>query len=261
MEREIQAKSEEWTTQTAIYCYTFWLQLIGTTSFLANKKLCVTVPFLLCSILYLRPRAISKYKPPWALIGCFQVPKLNPHFQNEAKCTTFLVKMSFICRRMKNHFHIKGWALNLVLIERRRGTWKWPIWRGNLTEDFLPYELNLGGGAGYDWIGLFSEFYGIWGNLGAKHVKRNTLAMLKPISARLSTSSPESFLFFSRHIGKWEDIGEELARSCVSLVAFSVTKKRSSLLIDRSQDLRRLLNINNAMHKRCNSCIQAREKN
>ena len=32
----------------------------------------------------------------------------NPHFQNEAKCTTFLVKMSFICIRMKNHFHIKG---------------------------------------------------------------------------------------------------------------------------------------------------------
>ena len=32
----------------------------------------------------------------------------NPHFQNEAMCKTFLVKMSFICMRMKNHFHIKG---------------------------------------------------------------------------------------------------------------------------------------------------------
>ena len=32
----------------------------------------------------------------------------NPHFQNEARCTTFLVKMSFICMKMKNHFHIKG---------------------------------------------------------------------------------------------------------------------------------------------------------
>ena len=32
----------------------------------------------------------------------------NRHFQNDAKCTTFLVKMSFICMRMKNHFHIKG---------------------------------------------------------------------------------------------------------------------------------------------------------
>ena len=45
----------------------------------------------------------------------------TPHFQNEAKCTTFLVKVSFICMRMKNRFHIKGWALNLVLIQKPRG--------------------------------------------------------------------------------------------------------------------------------------------
>ena len=37
----------------------------------------------------------------------------NSHFQNDAiqndaKCTAFLVKMSFICMRMKNHFRIKG---------------------------------------------------------------------------------------------------------------------------------------------------------
>ena len=51
----------------------------------------------------------------------------NPHFQNEAKCTTFLVKKSFICMRMKNHFHIKSCALNLVLIQRPWGTQKWPI--------------------------------------------------------------------------------------------------------------------------------------
>ena len=35
--------------------------------------------------------------------------------------------MSFICMRMKNHFHIKGWAPNLVLIQRPGGTRKWPI--------------------------------------------------------------------------------------------------------------------------------------
>ena len=46
----------------------------------------------------------------------------NPHFQKEAKCTTFLVKMSFICMRMKNHFHIEGWALHLALIQRPGGT-------------------------------------------------------------------------------------------------------------------------------------------
>ena len=34
----------------------------------------------------------------------------NPQFQHEVKCATFLVKMSFICMRIKNHFRIKGWA-------------------------------------------------------------------------------------------------------------------------------------------------------
>ena len=51
----------------------------------------------------------------------------NPHFQNEAGYTTFLVKTSFICMRMKNDFHIKGWAPNLVLKQRLGGTRKWPI--------------------------------------------------------------------------------------------------------------------------------------
>ena len=46
----------------------------------------------------------------------------NPHFQKEATCTTFLVKMSFICMRMRNHFHIEGWALHLALIQRPGGT-------------------------------------------------------------------------------------------------------------------------------------------
>ena len=51
----------------------------------------------------------------------------NPHFQNEVKCTTFLVKIIFMCMRMKNNFHIKGGALNLVLIQRPGGTGKWSI--------------------------------------------------------------------------------------------------------------------------------------
>ena len=59
-------------------------------------------------------------------MGHFRGSK-NPHFQNEATCTTFLVKMSFICMRMKNHFHIKGWALNLVLIKRPGETREWLI--------------------------------------------------------------------------------------------------------------------------------------
>ena len=51
----------------------------------------------------------------------------NPHFQNEARCTTFLVQMSFICMRMKNDFHIKGWAPTLVLKQRPGGTRKWSV--------------------------------------------------------------------------------------------------------------------------------------
>ena len=51
----------------------------------------------------------------------------NPLFQNEAKCTTFLVEMSFICVRMTNHFHIQGWALHFVLIQKPGGTRKWPM--------------------------------------------------------------------------------------------------------------------------------------
>ena len=51
----------------------------------------------------------------------------NPHFQNEAKCTTFLVKMSFICMRMTNESHSKGWAPILVFKQRPRGTREWPI--------------------------------------------------------------------------------------------------------------------------------------
>ena len=49
------------------------------------------------------------------------------HFQNEAKCETFVVKMSFICIIIKNHFHINGFALSLALKERFYGTRKWPI--------------------------------------------------------------------------------------------------------------------------------------
>ena len=68
----------------------------------------------------------------------------DPHFQNEARCTTFLVKMSFICMRMKNDFHIKGWAPTLVLKQRPGGTRKWAIciakclfpYRGELPENF-----------------------------------------------------------------------------------------------------------------------------
>ena len=52
---------------------------------------------------------------------------IKSHFQNEAKCETFVVKMSFICIIIKNHFHINGFALSLALKVRFFGTRKWPI--------------------------------------------------------------------------------------------------------------------------------------
>ena len=61
------------------------------------------------------------------------------HFQNKAYCGTFLVKMSFICIRMKNkrecssfsldkknHCHINGFALSLALKHRLGATRKSP---------------------------------------------------------------------------------------------------------------------------------------
>ena len=51
------------------------------------------------------------------------------HFR-VTKTLTFKMRlgaqMSFICIRMKNHFHIKGWAPTLVLKQRPGGTRKWP---------------------------------------------------------------------------------------------------------------------------------------
>ena len=49
------------------------------------------------------------------------------HFQNEAKCETFVVEMSFNYDANKPHFHNKGFALSLVLKVKLFGTRKWPI--------------------------------------------------------------------------------------------------------------------------------------
>lgn len=44
---------------------------------------------------------------------------IDPLLQNEAKCKPFLEKISFICARIKNHFHIMGIALTRVLKQRQ----------------------------------------------------------------------------------------------------------------------------------------------
>ena len=55
--------------------------------------------------------------------------------------------MSFICIRMKNDFHINGWAPTLVLKQRPGGTRKWPIsYLLSLHPGkgwILPYNLHL----------------------------------------------------------------------------------------------------------------------
>ena len=89
-------------------------------------------------------------------MGHFRVFE-NPHFQNEAKCTTFLVKMSFICQRMKNYFHINGRALNLVLIQRPWGTQKWPIFQTKVTLN-LNISVNLNFSARVSWSLLVQEW-------------------------------------------------------------------------------------------------------
>ena len=70
--------------------------------------------------------------------------------------------MSFICMRMKNIFHIKGWALNLVLIQRPGGT----LGSGLLTIGFcVKNELTLELLVPKIWTGgLFylREFFFFW---------------------------------------------------------------------------------------------------
>ena len=53
----------------------------------------------------------------------FQSAKIS-HFRNEAKCKTFLVKISFICMRIKRHFHINGFAPSFALKQRLGATRK-----------------------------------------------------------------------------------------------------------------------------------------
>ena len=52
------------------------------------------------------------------LIGHSLPSSKNSRFQDEAKGKTFLVKMSFICMRMKSHLHINRFALRLALKQR-----------------------------------------------------------------------------------------------------------------------------------------------
>ena len=71
------------------------------------------------------------------------------HFQNEAKCKTFLVKIiEFYLHWNKNHFHKYGFALSLALKQRIGATHKWFIDGDQCSE-------LLGGGGGYFLVGYW----------------------------------------------------------------------------------------------------------
>ena len=60
----------------------------------------------------------------------------NSYFINEAKYKTFVVKMSFICMRIKNRFHIND-LISLTLKPRLKETRKWPIARPSWSQKSL----------------------------------------------------------------------------------------------------------------------------
>ena len=84
----------------------------------------------------------------------------NSHFKNEAKCKTFLVKMSFIYVIIKKHFHINGFALCLSLKQRLGATRKWSI--------VMTLPSFISRGAGYE-----SVYYGINNTRPFRAEKRN----------------------------------------------------------------------------------------
>ena len=51
----------------------------------------------------------------------------SPLLQHEAMYKTFLVKMSFVCMKINNHFHINSVALSLALKQRFGSTRTWNI--------------------------------------------------------------------------------------------------------------------------------------
>ena len=64
--------------------------------------------------------------------SCFE-----PHFESEAKCKIFVMKISFHSRANKTNFHMKSFALSLVSKVRFTVTRKWPI-EATIQSDLKP---------------------------------------------------------------------------------------------------------------------------
>ena len=50
-----------------------------------------------------------------------------PHYESEAKCKGFIMKISFHSYANKTNFHMKSFALSLAFIVSFSATRKWPI--------------------------------------------------------------------------------------------------------------------------------------
>ena len=72
-------------------------------------------------------------------MGLFRVRK-TVIFRTRLSAKPFLVKMSYICMRIKEHFHINGFGLSLALKQRLGATQKWPIARTITSTESRPHS-------------------------------------------------------------------------------------------------------------------------
>ena len=87
---------------------------------------------------------------------------LLPLFQNESKCETFYMKMSFTCRfifmLIKVIFYKNGFALRLALKQRHRGTRQWLIL--SVQHETIIENVNLASNRDYN-HGAIIRIYGV----------------------------------------------------------------------------------------------------
>ena len=116
---------------------------------------------------------------------------LVPPFQSESKCKTILMKMTFICMKMKlhmcrTHFHMKGLALRLVLKQRHKRTQKWPIRREKQTASGLGLNNST------TLIGVRAPLdFGGRGGGGCPHCPKNNYTMPESMCGRNALKSQE----------------------------------------------------------------------
>ena len=74
----------------------------------------------------------EKYRKNRPFPSCFE-----PHYESEAKCKVFVMKISFHSSCNKTNFHVKSFALSLAFIVRFTATRKWPTFLVNFSSPCL----------------------------------------------------------------------------------------------------------------------------